>query len=206
MEIMYEMFPNATCELVHKDAFQLLISVILSAQTTDVAVNKVTPALFEAYPTVFDLAQAPLEDIISKIRTIGLYKNKAKNIKCCAEQLITNFHAQVPSSREELMTLAGVGRKTANVVMGDAFNEPAFAVDTHVERITKRLRICKLNATVSEVETTLMRKIPESLWVKSHHTMIFFGRYHCLARNPHCDRCPLLFMCQDGKVRMKSSG
>lgn len=204
MRIMYEMFPNATCELVHKNAFELLISVILSAQTTDVAVNKVTPALFEAYPTVFDLAQAPLDDIISKIRTIGLYKNKAKNIKLCAEQLITNFQAQVPSSREELVTLAGVGRKTANVVMGDAFNEPAFAVDTHVERISKRLRICKLTANVTEVETTLMRKVPKSLWVKSHHTMIFFGRYHCLARSPHCDSCPLLFICQDGKVRMKS--
>lgn len=204
IEIMYDMFPDAACELTHKSPFQLLIAVILSAQATDVSVNKATPALFAAYPTPVALAQAPVEDIIQKIKTIGLYRNKAKNIKACAAQLLDQFDGKVPETREELVTLPGVGRKTANVVMGDAFGEPAIAVDTHVERVSKRLRICKLDANVMEVEQTLMRKIPKELWVKTHHTMIFFGRYHCLARNPKCDICPLLYMCQEGKTRMSA--
>lgn len=202
IEIMYEMFPDAECELIHKDPFQLLIAVILSAQATDVSVNKATPALFAAYPTPSALAEAPVEAIIDKIKTIGLYRNKAKNIKACAAQLLERFNGEVPRTREELVSLPGVGRKTANVVMGDAFGEPAIAVDTHVERVSKRLRICKLSANVTEVEDTLMRKIPKELWVKTHHTMIFFGRYHCLARSPKCDICPLLYMCQEGKSRM----
>jgi endonuclease-3 len=202
INIMYEMFPEAECELTHKDPFQLLIAVILSAQATDVSVNKATPALFAAYPTPGALAAAPIEDIIQKIRTIGLYRNKAKNIKACAQQLLEKFDGEVPRTREELVTLPGVGRKTANVVMGDAFNEPAIAVDTHVERVSKRLRFCKLSASVLEVEATLMKKVPKDLWVKTHHTLIFFGRYHCLARNPKCEICPLLYMCQEGKTRM----
>lgn len=203
IEIMYEMFPNAECELKHKNPFELLIAVILSAQATDVSVNKATPGLFAAFPTPEALAAAPVEEIIAKIKTIGLYRNKAKNIKACAQQLLERFNGEVPQTRDELVSLPGVGRKTANVVMGDAFGEPAFAVDTHVERVSKRLRICKLNANVTEVEQTLMRKVPKELWVKTHHTMIFFGRYHCLARAPKCETCPLLYMCQEGKERMK---
>lgn len=187
IEIMYEMFPNAECELKHKNPFELLIAVILSAQATDVSVNKATPGLFAAFPTPEALAAAPVEEIIAKIKTIGLYRNKAKNIKACAQQLLERFNGEVPQTRDELVSLPGVGRKTANVVMGDAFGEPAFAVDTHVERVSKRLRICKLNANVTEVEQTLMRKVPKELWVKTHHTMIFFGRYHCLARAPKCE-------------------
>lgn len=204
IEIMYDMYPEAECELRHQNPFELLISVILSAQATDVSVNKATPDLFAAYPTPEALSQAPVDEIISKIKTIGLYRNKAKNIKACAEQLLERFNGEVPKTREELMTLAGVGRKTANVVMGDAFGEPAIAVDTHVERVSKRLRICKLDASVTEVEEALMRKIPKELWVKTHHTMIFFGRYHCLARNPKCELCPLLYICQEGKTRMNA--
>lgn len=203
IEKMYQMFPEAHGELQHNNAYELLIAVILSAQATDVSVNKATPALFEAFPTPEDLAAASVEEIIPKIKTIGLYRNKAKNIKACAQQLIENFGGQVPTTREALVSLPGVGRKTANVVLGDAFGIPAIAVDTHVERVSKRLRICKLNASVLEVEETLMRKIPEDLWVKTHHTLIFFGRYHCTARNPRCEVCPLLDMCQEGKSRMK---
>jgi len=202
---MYDMFPDAVGELHSESPFQLLIAVILSAQATDVSVNKATPALFEAYPTPEVLAQAPIEDIIAKIKMIGLYRNKAKNIKACAKMLLDNYGGVVPASREELVKLPGVGRKTANVVLGDAFGVPAIAVDTHVERVTKRLRICKLNASVTEVEATLMRKIPKELWVKSHHTLIFFGRYHCTARSPKCEICPLLDMCQDGKDRLKAA-
>lgn len=202
---MYEMFPDAVGELHSESPFQLLIAVILSAQATDVSVNKATPALFAAYPTPEALAQAPIEDIIVKIKTIGLYRNKAKNIKACAQMLLDNYGGIVPDSREELIKLPGVGRKTANVVLGDAFGQPAIAVDTHVERVSKRLRICKLNASVTEVEATLMRKIPKELWVKSHHTLIFFGRYHCTDRAPKCEICPLLDLCQDGKARLKAA-
>lgn len=204
INIMYDMFPEAVGELQHKNPFELLIAVILSAQATDVSVNKATPALFAEFPTPEALAVAPIDEIIAKIKTIGLYRNKAKNIKACAQQLLERFNGEVPKTRAELITLPGVGRKTANVVMGDAFGEPAIAVDTHVERVSKRLRICKLSASVLEVEETLMRKIPKELWIKTHHTMIFFGRYHCLARNPKCEVCPLLYMCQDGKDRMKA--
>ena len=202
---MYDMFPDAVGELHSDSPFQLLIAVILSAQATDVSVNKATPALFKAYPTPEALAQAPIEDIIEKIKMIGLYRNKAKNIKACAQMLLDNYDGLVPNSREQLIKLPGVGRKTANVVLGDAFGVPAIAVDTHVERVTKRLRICKLNASVTEVEATLMRKIPKDLWVKSHHTLIFFGRYHCTARSPKCEICPLLDMCQEGKDRLKAA-
>lgn len=202
---MYDMFPDAVGELHSDSPFQLLIAVILSAQATDVSVNKATPALFKAYPTPEALAQAPIEDIIEKIKMIGLYRNKAKNIKACAQMLLDNYDGVVPNSREQLIKLPGVGRKTANVVLGDAFGVPAIAVDTHVERVTKRLRICKLNASVTEVEATLMRKIPKDLWVKSHHTLIFFGRYHCTARSPKCEICPLLDMCQEGKDRLKAA-
>lgn len=204
IEIMQQMFPDAHGELQHKNAFELLIAVILSAQATDVSVNKVTPELFKRFPTPQALAVAPLEEIIAKIRTIGLYRNKAKNIKACAEKLLTDFNGEIPKTREELMSLPGVGRKSANVVLGDAFGVPGIAVDTHVERVSKRLRICKLNASVLEVEETLMRKIPKKIWVNAHHTMIFFGRYHCTARAPKCEICPLLEMCQDGKDRMKA--
>lgn len=202
---MYDMFPDAVGELHSDSPFQLLIAVILSAQATDVSVNKATPALFKAYPTPEALAQAPIEDIIEKIKMIGLYRNKAKNIKACAQMLLDNYDGVVPNSREQLIKLPGVGRKTANVVLGDAFGVPAIAVDTHVERVTKRLRICKLNASVTEVEATLMGKIPKDLWVKSHHTLIFFGRYHCTARSPKCEICPLLDMCQEGKDRLKAA-
>ena len=202
---MYQMFPDAVGELHSESPFKLLIAVILSAQATDVSVNKATPALFAVYPTPEAMAQAPMEDLIAKIKTIGLYRNKAKNIKACAQMLLENYGGSVPTTREELIKLPGVGRKTANVVLGDAFGVPAIAVDTHVERVTKRLRICKLSASVTEVEATLMRKIPKELWVKSHHTLIFFGRYHCTARAPKCDICPLLDMCQDGKDGLKAA-
>lgn len=202
INVMGEMFPNAKCELNHQTSFQLLIAVILSAQATDVSVNKVTPKLFERFPDAQSLAAAPLDEIIDCIRTIGLYRNKSKNIKACSQMLLDEFGGEVPETREELMKLPGVGRKTANVVLGDAFNIPAIAVDTHVERVSKRLRICKQDATVREIEDTLMKKLPQKMWVDAHHRMIFFGRYHCVARNPKCEGCPLLYLCVDGKIRL----
>jgi len=203
LNIMGEMFPNAHGELVYGTPFQLLIAVILSAQATDVSVNKATPALFAEFPTADKLAAAPLDEIMAKIKTIGLYRTKAKNIKNCAAIIAKEYDGKVPNSRTILESLPGVGRKTANVVLAEAYGVPAIAVDTHVERVSKRLRICKLDATVGEVEKTLMRKLPKEEWIKDHHRMIFFGRYHCLARNPKCEICPLLDICQEGKERMK---
>ena len=199
VQTMGDLFPDAHCELNHRNTFELLIATILSAQATDVGVNKVTPRLFERFPTPAHLAEASEEAVIECIQSLGLYRSKAKNIRLCAQQLIERFNGEVPRTREELVSLAGVGRKTANVVMSVAFNIPAFAVDTHVERISKRLQICRQKDTVLEVEETLCRKIPKELWSRAHHWMIFFGRYHCIARKPKCHECPLLEMCAFGQ-------
>ena len=199
VQTMGDLFPDAHCELNHRNAFELFIATILSAQATDVGVNKVTPKLFERFPTPAHLAEASEEAVIECIQSLGLYRSKAKNIRLCAQQLLERFNGEVPSTREELVSLAGVGRKTANVVMSVAFNIPAFAVDTHVERISKRLQICRQKDTVLEVEETLCRKIPKELWSRAHHWMIFFGRYHCIARKPKCHECPLLEMCAFGQ-------
>lgn len=189
IEAMGIMFPDAKAELTHKNAFELLIAVILSAQTTDVGVNKVTPQLFEAYPTPEDMAAADVSEIMDKIKTIGLYRNKAKFIKKCAADLVERFDSEVPRTHKELESLAGVGRKTANVVMSVAFDEPAIAVDTHVERVSKKFDICTQNATVKQVEEALMKKLPKELWSIAHHRMIFFGRYQCPARAHDHDEC-----------------
>lgn len=186
---MGELFPEAKAELNHDSPFQLLIAVILSAQTTDVGVNKVTPGLFEAYPTPEALMQADREDIMEKIKTIGLYRNKAKFIKSCATDIVERFGGEVPQTRKELQSLAGVGRKTANVVMSVAFDEPAIAVDTHVNRISKKFNIAPEDASIRQVENCLMEKLPEDLWSQAHHWLIFFGRYQCPARDHDHDEC-----------------
>lgn len=201
-----KMFPDAECELVHKNAFELIIAVALSAQCTDQLVNKVTKTLFQKYQTPEDYLAVPLEELQQDIKSIGLYRNKAKNIQKLCQALIDRFDGNVPSSREELESLAGVGRKTANVVMSVAFNEPAIAVDTHVERVSKRLGICRWKDSPLEVEKTLMRRVPKEEWSDTHHRFIFFGRYHCKARNPQCEVCPLLDICREGQKRMKQKG
>jgi len=197
------MFPNAHCELIHHNPFELLIAVVLSAQCTDALVNKVTKQLFEKYKTPEDYVSVSLEELQQDIRSIGLYRNKAKNIQQLCRILIEQYDGNVPQSREELMKLPGVGRKTANVVVSVAFGVPAIAVDTHVERVSKRLGICRWKDSVLEVEETLMRKIPKEEWSVTHHRLIFFGRYHCKAQSPKCDICPLLHLCREGKKRMK---
>ena len=196
---MQKLFPDAHCELDHETPFQLLIATILSAQATDKGVNKVTPKLFAIYPNAHALANSEEEVVIECIQSLGLYRNKAKNIRLCAQQLVERFNGEVPRTREELVQLAGVGRKTANVVLSVAFGLPAFAVDTHVERISKRLQMVKQSASVLEVEETLCKKLPKDLWGKVHHWMIFFGRYHCTARKPKCASCPLLDICAYGQ-------
>ncbi|QFT89363.1 Endonuclease III [Bacillus sp. THAF10] len=203
LDTMGDMFPDAHCELNHKNPFELVIAVALSAQCTDALVNKVTKNLFEKYKTPHDYLAVPLEELQQDIRSIGLYRNKAKNIRSLCQLLLDDYEGEVPTERDELVKLPGVGRKTANVVVSVAFGVPAIAVDTHVERVSKRLGICKWKDSVLEVEKTLMRKIPKEEWSETHHRLIFFGRYHCKAQNPQCDSCPLLEMCREGKKRMK---
>lgn len=195
-----KIFPNAQCELHHNSAFQLLVAVVLSAQTTDESVNKVTPALFQAYPTSKEMARADVNEIESYIRRIGLYRNKARSISALSKDLEAKFDGVVPSSYKDLMSLAGVGRKTANVVRSVAFDIPSFAVDTHVDRVSKRLGLAKPYDSVEKVEEKLKRKIDRSRWNQGHHDFIFFGRYLCMARNPQCDRCPFVSFCKKEKL------
>ena len=191
-EILLEiekLFPNASCELIYHNLFELLIAVMLSAQTTDKSVNLVTPNLFNKYPTALDLSNAEYEDVKSVIARLGLSSNKAKNIIATSKMLVEKYNGIVPSTLEELITLPGVGRKTANVVLSEGYKIPRIAVDTHVERVSKRLGIVSDFASVLDVEQTLMKLIDEPLWHKSHHLLLFFGRYFCLAKKPNCKNC-----------------
>jgi endonuclease-3 len=203
LDVIGEMFPDAHCELHHSNPFELVIAVALSAQCTDVLVNKVTTNLFQKYKTPEDYLSVPLEELENDIRSIGLYRNKAKNIQKLSKMLIEEYHHEVPRDRDELINLPGVGRKTANVVVSVAFDVPAIAVDTHVERVSKRLGICRWKDNVMEVEKTLMARVPKNEWSVTHHRLIFFGRYHCKAQSPRCEECPLLDLCREGKKRMK---
>ena len=201
-----KMYPQATSELKYRNLFELLIVVILSAQTTDKSVNKVSPSLFSSYPTPQSLAQAKLSDVEDKLKTIGLYKNKAKHIIACSQMLIDKYHGQVPNNKKDLLTLPGVGVKTANVVLSVGFDIPALAVDTHVARVSKRLGLVPENADVSEVESILKKKIPQDRWTKTHHQLIFFGRYFCKAKNPNCKECPLFSKCDFGEKYLADLG
>jgi endonuclease III len=204
LDKMGEMYPDAHCELNHKNPFELVIAVLLSAQCTDVLVNKVTKELFQKYKFPEDYLNVSLEELQQDIRSIGLFRNKAKNIQNLCRMLIEEYDGIVPSIRDELIKFPGVGRKTANVVVSVAYGVPAIAVDTHVERVSKRLGFCRWKDTVLEVEQTLMKKVPKEEWSVTHHRMIFFGRYHCKAQNPQCPACPLLDLCREGKKRMKA--
>ena len=191
-EILLEiekLFPNASCELVYHNLYELLIAVMLSAQTTDKSVNLVTPNLFMKYPTALSLSNAEYDDVKSIIARLGLSSNKAKNIIATSKMLVEKYNGIVPSTLEELITLPGVGRKTANVVLSEGYKIPRIAVDTHVERVSKRLGIVSDSASVLDVELTLMKLIDEPLWHKSHHLLLFFGRYFCLAKKPNCENC-----------------
>ncbi|MGG3469616.1 endonuclease III [Neobacillus pocheonensis] len=205
LDKMGEMFPDAHCELNHSNPFELIIAVSLSAQCTDALVNKVTKDLFKKYKTPEDYLKVSLEELQNDIRSIGLYRNKAKNIQSLCRMVLNEYGGEIPEDRDELTKLPGVGRKTANVVVSVAFDVPAIAVDTHVERVSKRLGICRWKDSVLEVEKTLMKRIPKEEWSVTHHRLIFFGRYHCKAQNPQCPTCPLLDLCREGKKRMKGS-
>lgn len=203
LDTLKDMYPDAHCELHHENPFELTIAVLLSAQCTDKKVNQVTASLFKKYKTPWDYLSVSLEELEQDIKQIGLFRSKAKNIQKLCKALIDEHQGEVPRAHEDLTKLAGVGRKTANVVVSNAFGVPAIAVDTHVERVSKRLGICRWKDSVLEVEKTLMKKVPMEEWTETHHRLIFFGRYHCKAQSPSCEICPLTDLCREGKKRMK---
>lgn len=191
-----EILPNAKCELNYNKDYELLIAVILSAQTTDKKVNAVTSTLFNVYPTLKDLANADVLKVENIIHPLGLAKNKSKNIVNCAKDVYEIHNGIVPNSFDELVKLSGVGRKTANVVLCELYNVPAIAVDTHVERISKRLNLASLNDSPYEVELKIEKIFPKEKHIKLHHQFIHFGRYFCLARSPKCIDCKLKDICK----------
>ena len=187
LEQIIAIYPDVKTILKYSNTFELLVAVMLSAQTTDIAVNKVTGALFERFPTPLAFAESSPEEIEPFIKSIGLYRNKAKHLYTCANQLVRDFNSDVPSNRKDLESLAGVGRKTANVVLSVGFNIPAFPVDTHVSRVCKHHNIVPQNATPLEIEKIVTGILPEELWNQAHHSIIFFGRNICSPRHPKCD-------------------
>ena len=195
LEYLDELFPSARCELFYSKDYELVIAVMLSAQTTDKSVNAVTPILFNKYPNLEVLDKAPLEDIEEILKPIGLYKNKAKNLKGIVKDLLERFDGVVPSNKDELMTLPGVGNKTAGVIRAEIFQIPDLPVDTHILRISKRLKLANKDDEPIDVERKLKTLISEERWIKSHHQLIHFGRYFCTARNPQCNNCKISDMC-----------
>ena len=194
IDILMELYPDAKAELNYSNPFELLIATILSAQCTDVQVNKTTAKLFKELKTPEDYLKLTEEELGEKIRSCGFYKTKSKNILGTCKLLIEEFNGEVPSSLEELITLSGVGRKTANVVLSNAFSTPAIAVDTHVFRVSNRIGLADSN-NVLDTEKDLMDNIDRDMWSKAHHLLIFHGRRVCKARRPLCGKCPLKDYC-----------
>ncbi|SCG82971.1 endonuclease III [Proteiniborus sp. DW1] len=194
LEILDKTYPDAACELNHTNPFELLIATVLSAQSTDKRVNIVTEELFKQYKTPDDFLKLTEEQLADLIRSIGFYRTKSKNILKLCEILVNEHDSKVPSDREELMKLPGVGRKTANVVVSNAFGQNAIAVDTHVFRVSNRIGLASSD-NVHDTEEDLMRNIEENQWTKAHHLIIFHGRRICKARRPLCHECPLTEYC-----------
>ena len=195
LDALRDRYPEAGCALVHQNTYQLLISVVLSAQTTDKSVNKVTGELFAKYPSPADLAEADQQDVIDIIKTIGMYKTKSRNIIALAGELVEKHGGQVPEDYDELVKLPGVGRKTANVVLAVGFGHQRMAVDTHVFRLANRIGLVK-EKDVLKTELGLMKVLPEDRWTEAHHSLIFHGRNCCTARNPKCGECPINGLCE----------
>ncbi len=196
MEVFEDMFPDATCELNYTNLLELLIAVMLSAQTTDKSVNRLTETLFQKYKCIDDYSNASFQELEDDLKKIGLYRNKAKNIKLMVERLVDEYNYEVPNTMKDLTSLAGVGRKTASVVLAEGFKIPAIPVDTHVHRVTTRLGFVPVGSSTDDVEKKLKKLFPKKHWIKLHHQFIFFGRYHCLARSPKCQICNLSRVCK----------
>lgn len=195
LEILKEDYPDAKCELNHESPFQLLVATILSAQTTDKKVNEVTETLFRDYPDLDAFLTLSVEELEERIKQIGLYRSKAKNLVMMCNQLKEKFNGEVPKTMEEITSLAGAGRKTANVVLSNAFGVPSIAVDTHVFRVSNRLALAD-SENVLEVEKQLQKELPKKEWSLTHHLLIFHGRRCCIARNPKCEICNLTKYCK----------
>ena len=195
LKLLDRIYPNAGCALNYQTPFQLLIAVVLSAQTTDKSVNNVTPLLFEKYPDPSSLAAADQDDVAECVRRIGMYKTKSRNIISLSAKLVSDYGSEVPDDYESLVSLPGVGRKTANVVLAEAFGHQRIAVDTHVFRVSNRIGFTS-EKDVLRTEMELMRTIPEEMWSHSHHLLIFHGRNLCQARNPHCSECAVSPYCR----------
>lgn len=195
-EEITKLFPEARCELHYSTDIELLIAIILSAQTTDESVNRVTNELFQKYHSVDEYAASSLEDLENIIRHLGLYKNKAKFIKQTAIAIRARFGGLIPSEQDLLESLPGVGRKTANVYLSEWHHIPRIAVDTHVSRVSVRLGLAEKEDSVEQIEQKLMKAFEERYWIEMHHKLIFFGRYFCMAKKPKCTECPLLSICK----------
>ncbi|WP_252236603.1 endonuclease III [Clostridium sp. CH2] len=200
LDILKETYPDAKCELNYETSFQLLVATILSAQTTDKKVNEVTKTLFEDYPDLDAFLKITNEELEDRIKQIGLYRNKSKNLILMFRQLKENFNGEVPGTMEGITSLSGAGRKTANVVLSNAFGVPSIAVDTHVFRVSNRLELAN-SENVLEVEMQLQKELPKSEWSLTHHLLIFHGRRCCTSRNPKCKECPLNNICKYDNIK-----
>ena len=190
------LYPDAKCELNYSKDYELLFATLLSAQTTDKRVNKVTSVLFNKYPSIEALSKAPIEDIENIIREIGTFRRKAVYIHEIANKLVHDGYDYIPNDREYIELLPGVGHKTANVFLSNIYDVPSIAVDTHVTRVSKRLGIVNKNDGVESIEKKLMKKIPKDRWSRTHHQLVLFGRYHCKAVKPECDSCQIKEFCK----------
>ena len=192
-----ELYPDAHCELNYSKDYELLIAVMLSAQTTDKAVNNVTAVLFSKYKSIDELANASLSDVEKIISSIGMYKVKAKNVIGISKNLVERFNSEVPHDKEKLLSMPGVGNKTANCVLAELFNEPYLAVDTHMQRFAKRFEIAKNSDSVEQIEKKYLKFIPKERLIKTNHQIIWFGRYKCKAISPKCEDCKLKDFCKN---------
>ena len=195
MNILDQYIPDPKCSLEYNLDYELLIATMLSAQCTDERVNKVTKVLFSKYD-IFDLAKLEPKDIIDIIRPCGNMNKKSEYLINISKSLVIDYNGQVPNNREYLESLSGVGRKTTNVVLANIFEEPTFAVDTHVERVSKRLGIAKNSDDVGKVEKKLMKYFPKEKWIRLHHQLVLFGRHYCMARKPQCEGCKMKEYCK----------
>ncbi|HKL83970.1 MAG TPA: endonuclease III [Bacilli bacterium] len=197
-----ELFPDAKGELEYTKDYELLIAVILSAQATDKSVNAVTRHFFVRYPSLEAMSELSISELENEFKTIGLFKSKAANIKKTMAILLNDYQGRVPQDKAQLMALPGVGIKTSNVVRAELFNIPEIAVDTHVNRVSKRLGFAKQSDSLDQVEAKLRRTLPQTRYIKTHHQMIFFGRYFCKAKNPRCRECQLVDICKEKKKNL----
>lgn len=203
LEYLEKLYPNAICELEYNKDYELLLAIVMSAQTTDKRVNEVNRELFKKYNSIKKLAEADIKDIEEIIKPIGTYKKKSIYIKEISRRLLNDNLTKIPNDRKYIESLPGVGRKTTNVFLSVIYNVPTIAVDTHVERVSKRLSLANDKDTVIEVEKKLMKKIPKEKWSKVHHQLVFFGRYKCKSIKPSCTDCELKNYCKYYKINSK---